>query len=214
MLESLAHVEDAAAVAQKMLTALALPFIENNQQFALTCSIGISFFLLDDDAKTLLDDADQAMYRTKRLGGNRYSQCMEDLGTPAQNRFHLVSTLGAALGHQEFRLFFQPQVDLVSGKVLGVEALLRWQRPQERLIGSERFLAIAEDSALIDPLDMWVLRGACAQIKRWQDAGLPPFKVAINLAVRQIIKPGLTALVATVLEEVGVLPARLELDIK
>ena len=98
VLESLAHVEDAAAVAQKILTALGEPFFEGNQRFDLTCSIGISFFLLDgNDAKSLLDHADQAMYRAKQLGGNRYSQCKEDLGAPALNRFHLVSALQAAL---------------------------------------------------------------------------------------------------------------------
>jgi diguanylate cyclase (GGDEF)-like protein len=116
ILESLTRVEDAAGVAQKMLAALALPFIEQNERLNLTCSIGISFFLLDGtDAKSLLDHADRAMYRAKLLGGNRYSQCTEDLGPPALNRVHLVSALQAALEHHEFRLVFQPQVSLVSG---------------------------------------------------------------------------------------------------
>ncbi len=109
VLESLAQVEDAATVAQKILTALAEPFVESNQRFDLTCSIGISFFLLDgNDAASLLDHADRAMYRAKQLGGNRYSQCTEDLGPPALNRFHLVSALQTALARSEFRLFFQP----------------------------------------------------------------------------------------------------------
>jgi len=215
VLESLAHVEDAAAVAQKMLTALAAPFIEGNQRFDLTCSIGISFFLLDGtDAKSLLEHADQAMYRAKQLGGNRYSQCMEDLGPPALSRFHLVSGLQAALERYEFRLHFQPQVNLVSGTVQGVEALLRWQHPEHGLIGPDSFIAIAEDSVLIDPLDAWVLRNASAQLKRWQDAGLPPLRMAINLSMRQLIKPGLSALVATVLEEAGLRPGQLELELK
>jgi diguanylate cyclase (GGDEF)-like protein len=215
VLESLAHVEDAAAVAQKMLAALALPFIEDNQRFDLTCSIGISFFLLNGtDARSLLDHADRAMYRAKQLGGNRYSQCMEDLGRPAQDRFHLVSALQAALERHEFKLFFQPQVNLVSGRVQGVEALLRWQHPEQGLIGPESFIAIAEDSALIESLDAWVLRNAAAQLKRWQDAGLPALAVAINLSARQLIKPGLAALVATVLEEVGLRAEHLEIELK
>ena len=215
VLESLAHVEDAAAVARKMLAALALPFIEQNQRLNLTCSIGISFFLLDGtDAKSLLDHADRAMYRAKLLGGNRYNQCTEDLGTPALNRFHLVSALQAALERHEFRLFFQPQVSLVSGMVQGVEALLRWQHPDQGLIGPDSFIAIAEDSALIDPLDAWVLRSASAQLKRWQDAGLPALGMAINLSARQLLEPDLAALVAAVLEEVGLRPEQLELELK
>jgi predicted signal transduction protein with EAL and GGDEF domain len=215
VLESLAHVEDAAAVAQKVLAALALPFIEANQRFGLTCSIGISFFLLNGtDAKSLLDHADRAMYRAKQLGGNRYSQCMQDLGTPAQDRFHLVFALQAALERQEFRLYFQPQVDLVSGRVQGVEALLRWQHPEQGLIGPQSFIAVAEDSVSIEPLDAWVLRNASAQLKRWQDAGLPPLRMAINLSARQLIRPGLSALVATVLEEAGLRPEQLELELE
>ena len=215
VLESLARVEDAAPVAQKMLTALALPFFEDNQRFDLTCSIGISFFLLNGtDARSLLDHADRAMYRAKQLGGNRCSQCTEDLGAPALSRFHLVSALQGALERHEFRLFFQPQINLVSGTVRGVEALLRWQHPQDGLIGPERFIAIAEDSVLIDPLDAWVLRSASAQLKRWQGAGLPAVGMSVNLSARQLLKPGLAALVASVLEELGLRPDQLELELK
>jgi EAL domain-containing protein (putative c-di-GMP-specific phosphodiesterase class I) len=103
---------------------------------------------------------------------------------------------------------------LVSGTVRGVEALLRWQHPEQGLIGAESFIAIAEDSVLIDPLDTWVLRSACAQLKRWQDSGLPALSVAINLCARQLIKPGLAALVATVIEEAGLRPGQLELELK
>ena len=215
VLESLAHVEDAATVANKMLTTLAAPFIEGNQRFDLTCSIGISFFLLDGtDARSLLDHADRAMYRAKQLGGNRYSQCTEDLGAPALNRFHLVSALLGALERYEFRLFFQPQLNLASGAVERVEALLRWQHPERGLIGPENFIAIAEDSVLIGPLDAWVLRSASAQLRRWQDAGLPAPGMAINLSARQLIKPGLAALVATVLEDLGLQPSQLQLELK
>jgi len=154
------------------------------------------------------------MYRAKQLGGNRYSQCTEDLGTPALSRFNLVSALQAALERQEFRLFFQPQIDLVSGAIRGVEALLRWQHPDDGLIGPQSFIAVAEDSTLIDPLDAWVLRNASAQLKRWQDAGLPALGMSINLSARQLVNPGLAALVATVLEEVGLRPEQLELELK
>lgn len=215
VLESLAHVEDAATVAHKMLTTLAAPFIERNHRFDLTCSVGISFFLLDGtDAKSLLDHADRAMYRAKQLGGNRYSQCTEDLGPPALNRFHLVSALRGALERYEFRLFFQPQINLAAGGVEGLEALVRWQHPEQGLIGPEKFIAVAEDSVLIGPLDAWVLRNASAQLKRWQDAGLPVPGVAINLSARQLIKPGLAALVATVLEETGLQPDQLQFELK
>ena len=215
VLESLTRVENAGTVARKILTALAEPFFESNQQFELTCSIGISFFLLDgNDPKSLLDNADREMYRAKQLGGNRYSQRIEDLGAPALNRFRLVSALQAALERHEFRLFFQPQLCLVSGTVRGVEALLRWQHPEEGLIGPGSFIAIAEDCARIAPLDAWVLHSASAQLKRWQDAGLPAPKVAVNLSARQLIKPGLAALVGMVLEEVGLRPEHLELEIK
>jgi diguanylate cyclase (GGDEF)-like protein len=215
LLESLAHVEDAAAVARKMLVAFAAPFVEENVRFELTCSIGISFFLLDgNDASTLLDHADRAMYRAKQLGGNRCSQFTEDLDLPALSRFNLVAALQAALERYEFRLFFQPQVHLASGAVKGVEALLRWQHPEQGLIGPQSFITTAEDSVLIDPLDTWVLRNAGAQLRRWHDAGLPALKVAINLSARQLVKPGLAALIGTVLEEVGLRPEQLMLELK
>jgi diguanylate cyclase (GGDEF)-like protein len=215
VLESLSRVEDAAVVAQKVLDALAQPFIEGNHRIDLSCSIGISFFLLNGtDARSLLAHADQAMYRAKQLGGNRYSQCTEDLGTPALARLHLISALGTALERDELRLFFQPQVDVASGRVRGVEALVRWQHPERGLILPEAFLAIAEDSALIGRLDDWVLRTACRQWKLWRDSGLPPLQLAINLSPHQTIKPGLSGRVAAVLEETGLPSSMLELDVK
>jgi diguanylate cyclase (GGDEF)-like protein len=215
ILESLGRVEDAAVVAQKVLHALARPFFEGNHRFDLSCSIGISFFLLNGtDATSLLAHADQAMYRAKQLGGNRYSQCTEDLGTPALARFHLISALDAALEREEFRLFFQPQVDVASGTVRGVEALVRWQHPEQGLVLPEAFLAVAEDSALIERLDEWILRTACAQLQRWRAAGLPPLQMAINLSPHQIIKPGLGARIAAVLGQSGLPSSVLELDVK
>jgi diguanylate cyclase (GGDEF)-like protein len=215
VLESLARVEDASTVARKILAELALPFIEESRRFDLTCSIGISFFLLDgNDARTLLEHADLAMYRAKQLGGNRYNQFTGDLGTPALNRFNLVTALQAALQHYEFRLAYQPQFHLASGTVTGVEALLRWQHPEQGLLGPESFITVAEDSILIDPLDGWVLRNVTAQLKRWQDAGLPAIKVAINLSGRQLLKPGLAALVGSVVKEAGLRPDQIELELK
>ncbi len=154
------------------------------------------------------------MYVAKQLGGNRYNHCMEDMGSLAEGRFHVVAALEAALERQEFRLHFQPQVSVASSAIQSVEALLRWQHPEQGLIGPETFIATAENSELIEPLDAWVLRTACAQLKRWQAAGLPPLRLAINLSSRQLVKPGLSALCRVVLEQAGLSPGQLELEVK
>jgi diguanylate cyclase (GGDEF)-like protein len=215
ILENLERVEDASRVAQKVLDALAAPFTIRNHRIEVTCSIGISLFLFDGtDAQSLLDHADRAMFRAKRAGGNAYRHCTDDMGDQALERFQLLAELRRALSRGEFHLVYQPEVDLASGQLRGVEALLRWQHPQRGPLEPEAFIATAEDSELIIPLGEWVLGEACRQSSAWQSAGLPPVTMGINLCARQLVGNRLGLAIGAALEEAGLLAEQLEIELK
>jgi len=215
ILENLERVEDASRVAQKVLDALATPFTLGNHKIEVTGSIGVSLFLFDGtDAQSLLDHADRAMFRAKRAGGNAYRHCTDDMGDEAFERFQLLAQLRRALTRSEFHLVYQPEVDLASGGLRGVEALLRWQHPKRGLLEPDAFIAIAEDSELIIPLGEWVLREACRQSGAWRIAGLPPLTIAVNLCPRQLVGDRLTSTIGSALEDAGLLAEQLEIELK
>jgi diguanylate cyclase (GGDEF)-like protein len=215
ILESLEHVEDASIVAQKLLHTLAEPFTIRNHKVEITASIGISLFLFDGtDAQSLLDHADRAMFRAKRAGGNGYRYFTEDMGEQAFERFQLLIALRLALKRNEFRLVYQPEIDLASGGLRAMEALLRWQHPQRGLLEPGAFIAVAEDSELIIPLGEWVLREACRQSNAWQAAGLPPVTMGINLCARQLVGNRLGLTLEAALKETGLAADQLEVELK
>jgi diguanylate cyclase (GGDEF)-like protein len=219
LLPEIARVGDAVEVAQRVLEALRQPRMITGHEFHITPSIGITIYptengsIEEKDADTLLADADIAMYRAKDEGGNRYQ-----IHTPAMNasileRLALETDLRHGLEREEFEIYYQPQVSISSGQIVGVEALLRWHHPERGLVMPMEFIPVAEETGLIVPLGDWVLRTACAQAKAWLDEGLPCTRVAVNLSARQFQQRDLTEKVAQVLEETGLGPCGLELEI-
>jgi diguanylate cyclase (GGDEF)-like protein/PAS domain S-box-containing protein len=189
-LEGLQQAEDAAQVAAKIIKALARPFDIAGNTLNTSCSIGISIFPLDaEDDRTLMKNADTAMYHAKERGRNNYQFFSPEMNVRAVERHTLETALRLAIDRQEFVLYYQPQVDIASGRVVGMEALLRWVHPERGLLLPATFIAVAEESGLIEPIGQWALRTACQRARAWQDAGYPPLKIAVNISPRQLLKP-------------------------
>jgi diguanylate cyclase (GGDEF)-like protein len=175
--------KDAALAADKILHALAAPFLVDAQQLHTSTSIGISVFPFDGlDAAALIKNADTAMYHAKERGRNNYQFFRHDMNTRAVERQLIESNLRQALARGEFTLHYQPKVDLETSRITGVEALLRWQHPEWGLVLPERFILIAEESGLIVPIGRWVLGEACAQAVHWQGLGISPVSIAVNVS--------------------------------
>lgn len=206
--------EDAVEIARGILRVLEPPFIFDEHQLYLTASIGIGLFPCDgEDAQTLLKNAGSARYRAKEQGGNNYQFYTADMNAKALKQLSLENNLHHALEHNEFVLHYQPQTEVGSGQVVGMEALVRWQHPDFGLIGPAEFIPLAEDTGLIVPIGEWVLRTACAQNKAWQEAGLSPMRISVNLSARQFQQPNLVETIARTLAETGLDPAYLELEL-
>ena len=213
-LPDLDDVNDAAVVSRKVLDALHVPFAVDTHELHVSCSIGISLYPADGiDAEVLMRTADIAMYHAKGTGRGNYQFFTPALNAATQNRLLLGNQLRQALARGEFSLHYQPQVDISSGRIFAAEALLRWQQPERGFISPAEFIPIAEETGLILPLGEWVLREACMQLKRWRDAGHDDMAVAVNLSVRQVLQPGFAQNVARLLEEVGLPPDALDLEI-
>ncbi|MBX3633636.1 MAG: EAL domain-containing protein [Simplicispira sp.] len=207
-------VEAVGRIASKVVEALARPIHIEGHELAATLSMGIALWPDDGhDFDTLLQRADTAMYRAKDAGRNTYVFYTGEMNTQALENLKIRSALHWALDQQEFVLHYQPQIDLASGAVIGTEALLRWQRSDGELVPPGRFIPAAEDSGQIVPIGEWVLREACAQAVRWQEAGLPELTMAVNLSAVQFKRGDLVASVTQALEESGLEPARLELEL-
>ena len=205
---------NAAVVAQKILAAMDTPFLVQAQEFHITASIGISTYPGDGaDMQTLMKNADIAMYRAKEQGKNNSQFYSAQINVHSIERFTLESSLRRALERNEFLLHYQPKVDIGGGRITGVEALLRWQQPAQGLIPPAQFIQLAEETGLIVPIGEWVLKTACAQNKAWQQQGLAPVRVAVNLSPRQFAHQNLLEDVARVLKQTGLDPAYLELEI-
>ena len=214
LLPDLGEFEDAAVVAHKVLDVVSEPLVIDGQELCLTASIGISFYPRDgEDGPTLLRNADTAMYRAKDAGRNIFQLYAREMNARALDRLKLENRLRRALERGEFQLHYQPQMDLDGGDVIGMEALLRWQPPGEELLPPAEFIPLAEETGLIVPIGEWVLRTACAQNKAWQDAGLPCFRMAVNLSGRQFKQQDVAAVVARALADTGLSSAWLELEI-
>ncbi len=214
LLQEVGRAEEVAEVAERVLDALRQPWVLNGHEFRITTSIGIAMFPNDgEDVDSLLSNADTAMYRAKDQGRDNYK-----LYTPAMNariveRLALENSLRHGLERGEFLVYYQPQVDIASGKIVGMEALVRWQHPERGLVFPAEFIPVAEETGLIVPLGAWVLRTACAQNKAWQAAGFPPMRVAVNLSARQFQQRDLIEVVDEVLKETGLEARWLQLEI-
>jgi diguanylate cyclase (GGDEF)-like protein/PAS domain S-box-containing protein len=214
ILPNLTSASDAASIAQRIADQLTPPFLLQNHELHVTASIGIALFPEDGhDMTTLLQNADAAMYRAKQQGRNNYQFYTQSLSTEAAQRLKLESYLHHALSRNEFILHYQPQVDVATGAVVQMEALLRWQHPALGLVAPGQFIPLAEENGLIVPMGEWVLHVACSQVMAWHRAGLPLVKLAVNLSARQLQHPNLVHVVDRVLADTGLPSTHLELEI-
>jgi len=206
--------EEAAYMAREILQSLDAPFRLNEHEFYIKGTLGIAIAPNDGrDAETLLKNADAAMHRAKQLGKNQYQFYTTAIGNQIYNRMVLENNLYKALYRDEFRLYYQPQVDLETGKIFGMEALIRWQHPERGLISPYDFISIAEESGLICRISEWILETASAQNASWQQQGLPPITVAVNFSARQFQQKTLVETVANILQTTKLKPEFLELEI-
>ncbi|MBW2723357.1 MAG: EAL domain-containing protein [Deltaproteobacteria bacterium] len=206
--------EDVARVAKRLLAALREPIAVGKHEFIIGASIGIACFPVDgDDAETLLQNADVAMYFAKGRGRNCYQFYTQSMNRSSSRRLMIEERLRGALERREFSLRYQPLRDAVTNEVVAAEALLRWEDPDEGFIGPDEFIPIAEESGLLVSLGAWVLREACRQTKRWSDDGFRPIRISVNLSGRQIRAKGLVEAIAGILEETELSAYLLELEI-
>ncbi len=215
LLEDIAHPEDAARVAEEIIADLSKPFgLAEDEEVQIGVSIGISLYPQHgDNPEILMDHADAALYQAKDAGRGCFAYFSEDLTLAARERIALESRLRRAIEQDELRIFYQPQVDIVSGRIIGAEALVRWLDPVEGLIPPIRFIPIAEETGLILAVGEWVLRETCRQGKQWLDEGLPPLTLAVNVSSHQFRRSDICVLVGEVLTETGFPAKQLELEI-
>ncbi|HFE37706.1 MAG TPA: bifunctional diguanylate cyclase/phosphodiesterase [Gammaproteobacteria bacterium] len=214
ILEGIKDPEDASIVAEKILELMEPSFKLDGHQIVVSPSIGITIFPDDaDDMRSLLKNADTAMYRSKDRGGNCFQFYTSDMNAKAYEYLVLEHDLRHALEREEFRLYFQPQIDLHTQNIIGVEALLRWQHPERGLLNPEEFIPFAEETGLVEPIGQWVLKNACEQAKRWQNTGLPAVRVAVNLSMRQFVAENFVGQVASILEDTNLPAQYLELEL-
>jgi diguanylate cyclase (GGDEF)-like protein len=214
LLPELVDEKYAAIVAQKILAAAARPFTLMGQEFRVTASIGISTYPQDGlDEQTLTKNADIAMYQAKAEGKNNFQFYSERLNANSLERLSLESSLRHALERNEFRLHYQAKRDIASGKITGMEALLRWQHPDLGTVAPMQFIPIAEETGLIIPIGKWVMKTVCLQSRDWQNQGLPALSIAVNLTARQFLDEQLLTDVASILTDTGIDPHLLELEL-
>jgi diguanylate cyclase (GGDEF)-like protein len=214
LLTELKEEKYAATVAQKIVAVLARPFVLMGQEFNVTASIGISTYPLDGrDERTLMKNADIAMYHAKEAGKNNFRFYCARLNANSLERLTLESNLRRALERNEFELYYQARRDIRNDRITGVEALLRWRHPELGIVPAARFISVAEDTGLIVPIGKWVLQTACQQNVAWQRQGLPRMGIAVNLTARQFYDEHLLRDAASILASTGMHPGLLELEI-
>lgn len=214
ILEQINKPEDAAIVAAKIIEALAPPILLSGQEAFVTPSIGVTIYPWDSsNSESLLKDADTAMYRVKQEGGNGYRFFTPEMNTLAVGRLEMESGLRRALEREEFVVYYQPKVDLANGSIIGAEALLRWKHPDRGLVSPGEFIPILEETGQIEQVGEWVLKTVCTQLRSWQDAAMPSLNVAVNLSGRQLQRNNLSTTIAGILEETGLDPSFLELEV-
>ena len=206
--------QDAAKIAQNILDIVAQPMIVKGSELYLTASIGISLSPNDaSDGDQLLKNAYTAMYNSQQQGGNSYQFYMAKVADSSINIFTQETCLRNALKRSEFEVYYEPQIEIKTGKIIGAEALVRWNHPERGRVSPAEFIPMAEEMGLIAPLGEWVLETACRQTKAWQTQGLPPLRVAVNLSARQFEQKNLTERVSQILRETNLDPQCLELEL-
>ena len=215
LLDDVATDADISALAEKTLIAMRQPLLVSGHELHLSASVGVSFYPNDgDNVLTMLKNADIAMYRAKESGKNNFQFFSAEMGTRAFERISLETQLRRALERDQFLLYYQPIIDLKSGRVVAAEALLRWQHPESGLVFPGEFVPLLEETGLIEPVGKWILRTAAIQGMRWLKEGVSPnMRVAVNISRRQLSAPDFVQSVQDVLRESGLPPVMLELEI-
>lgn len=206
--------DTARLIADKVLASVALPLHVNAQELVLSASIGIALYPTDDrDLDSLIRHAETALNQAKTGGGGQQHFWQTHMSVAVRRRLDMETDLRKAIERSELVLFYQPQMNLTSGMVTGVEALVRWQHPQRGLVSPLDFIPLAEDTGLIGPIGEWVLREACRQNRLWQSRGLPPLRMAVNVSGHQLTAPEFVDTVARALVETDHAPQRLEIEV-
>ncbi|MFQ5863013.1 MAG: EAL domain-containing protein [Candidatus Brocadiales bacterium] len=214
LLTEITGAQDAARVAQRILNALPEPIVVDDRKFTLTSSVGIAIYPPDgDNEETLLKNATIAMYYVMETNKNDFQFYSPGMGGRASERLALEDSLHKALEQKEFIVYYQPQVDLNTGQIMAMEALVRWQHPDRGLVSPAEFIPLAEETGLIVPIGEWVLGTACVQNRAWYDAGLPPIRVSVNFSVHQFRQQNVVGMITRVTKETGLDPHYLELEI-
>jgi diguanylate cyclase (GGDEF)-like protein/PAS domain S-box-containing protein len=214
VLTNVKEIAYASIAAGRFMHAMSAEFVIQGHSLSISCSVGISMFPEDGmDSESLLKNADAAMYRAKESGRNNFRFFTEDMNAQGVERLTLENGLRLALDRKELFLVYQPQMNIATGKVIGLEALLRWQNPTLGLVPPNRFIRIAENCGLIVPIGEWVLRTASAQARKWQDEGIPAVSIAVNVSAVQFRQEGFCKLIRRVLNETGLGPQYLELEL-
>jgi len=214
LLCDLRSAEDITNIAERILQRLNAPFHVQGEELYVTASLGIALAPYDGkDEQTLLRNADAAMYQAKARGRNNYQIYFEEINADARIQLNLETDLRKALDNKELFLCYQPQVDLRTGKWIGMEALIRWQHPTLGMIPPGKFIVIAEETGLIEPIGKWVLQQACAQYCAWQEVGFPKLRLAVNLSAQQFHRSNLVRSVVEVMQQTGFDARYLELEV-
>jgi diguanylate cyclase (GGDEF)-like protein len=213
LLEAIPSERGLTTLAQRILDTIAQPFVLEGHQVFATVSIGITVYPTDDeDSNNLLKHADTAMYRAKQHGGNTYQFFTPEMQAAVRERLAMEQALRKGLAKREFVLHYQPFFDLATRTVTGIEAIVRWLSPASGLTMPAHFIPIAEETGLMIPLGAWVLRTACAQAKKWQEAGFPSLRIAVNISDRQFRQRNIASSLSQILHDTGLDPHSLELE--
>lgn len=203
-----------ANLLNRIMDVIAEPVILEEKSFSFTCSMGVAVYPADgDEPEVLMKHADIAMYRAKETGRNHFQFFTAEMTLRLLARMQLERSLHTAIEKNEFILHYQPQVDLRTGRMVGMEALIRWNKPETGIIYPQRFIELAENCGMISKIGLWVIRTACAQNKTWQSAGLPALNVSVNLSNHQLLDNSLVDSIAQILQETGLDPSFLDLEI-
>lgn len=214
ILTNIEHKKDADAIAKTLLQHLSRTFSLGGQELFITASIGIGLYPRDGtEIEQLLNHANMALAKAKQQGGDQYEFYSATFNVGSADRLTLQTHLRYALERQELLVYYQPQVDLKTGQIIGAEALVRWQHPERGMIPPDKFIPIAEETGLIIPIGEWVLQTACKQTRSWHEAGLKPLRIAVNLSSRQFSQIDLRQQVVQILMATGLEPQYIELEL-
>ncbi|MGD8568654.1 MAG: EAL domain-containing protein [Gammaproteobacteria bacterium] len=208
------HIEEAATVAQKVIDIMSRPFSLNNSEVFVTASLGIATYpTCGTNPETLTKNADTALYSAKAQGRSNYKFYEAQMNADVSERMMMINDLRHAVERQEFVLYYQPKLCATRNEVIGMEALLRWNHPDVGIVGPTEFIPLLEETGLIIPVGKWVLRTACEQNQAWIRAGLTPLPISVNISARQFNQKRLVGAVADILDQTGLHPRYLELEI-